>query len=443
MPAAPTYPVPPPAAPYSLATPILPAPVQAGLVQAGLVQAARVQAGQPQATPSPWAPPPAYPAPPTLWAPPAASQAAPPASTRTPPLATSRAWWVSGTAIGVGALAMTVSYGLSRDHSLSQATYLRYAMVLTLGVYTIVGLIVVTQLVAGAKLRWTEGNPVLGVATGLAVGGGLSGLLLALVSTVAGHLDPDPRIVTLLSEGDVPHIVATILITCVAAPLIEEILFRGLLLESLRPRFNAVAGAIWISALMFAIWHLSPTALRYYALLGALLGWLYTRHGLVCSMAAHFAFNGVLTAAALSVVLSAGPHVTADGLSVQLPSGWSSLTLSSAPALATEDRIGAFRGPSGAIITVVSLQTPNMPQLDQLVTAMRNSGTLTPGSDDVRQLSLPIGTALQTQLTIGGQAVTSVIVPRAGTTYELDLQSAGSVKATSDFQRVLRDLRAS
>ena len=49
--------------------------------------------------------------------------------------------------------------------------------------------------------------------------------------------------------------------------------------------------AIVISGLAFSVWHLTPSALRYYALLGAALGFLYSRRGLICSMAAHFGFK--------------------------------------------------------------------------------------------------------------------------------------------------------
>src|SRR6202012_999536 len=97
---------------------------------------------------------------------------------------------------------------------------------------------------------------------GLAWGGGISGTLLTLVSLVAGHLEPDPRIVLLMSDGDATHIVITLLIACLAAPLVEETLFRGLLLESLRAR--GASTALVLSALAFAIWHFMPGALIYY-----------------------------------------------------------------------------------------------------------------------------------------------------------------------------------
>ena len=215
-------------------------------------------------------------------------------------------------AIGVGAVMMGISYLLGENHSISPASYLRYAIVLTLALYAVVGLLVVTQITPSVRLRWHDGKPALGVAVGLIVGGGLSALILSIVSASAGHLDPDPRIVVLMSEGDAAHVIATVLITCAAAPLIEEVLFRGLLLESQRGRGTRVA--IWISALAFAVWHLNPSALRYYALMGALLGLLYTQHGLTCSIAAHVGFNGVLTVAALSIVLSPGSPVSLDGL---------------------------------------------------------------------------------------------------------------------------------
>jgi len=281
-----------------------------------------------------------------------------------------------------------------------------------------------------------------GVAIGLLVGGGLSVLLLAAVSAAVGHLDPDPRIVVLMSEGDVPHIVAAILISCMAAPLIEEVLFRGVLLES--QRYRGTGAAIWLSALAFAAWHLNPAALRYYALLGALLGWLYSRRGLACSMAAHLGFNGVLTLAALSVVLSSGPTVTLPGVSMQLPSGWTSASPQDLPReLSTFGDAVGYRGPSGAALVVASLNTPTAPTVDQLwdrFGSMPFGGPGSPGSS-LEELQLPAGHAVEMKTKVGGHDLALVLVPHDGRSVEIVLDGAGSAKARSDLTRMLRSLR--
>ena len=345
-------------------------------------------------------------------------------------------------AIGVGAVMMGISYLLSENHSISPAAYLRYAMVLTLALYAVVGVLVVTQITPSVRLRWHDGKPALGVATGLLVGGGLSALLLLVVSSAAGHLDPDPRIVLLMSEGDAAHVLATVLLTCAAAPLIEEVLFRGLLLESQRGRGTRVA--IWISALAFAVWHLNPAALRYYALLGALLGWLYTRRGLACSIAAHVGFNGVLTIAALSLVLSPGSAVSLDALSGQLPSGWRAAAPSELPTSLTDlGSVAGFRGPSGAQLVLVSFATPVAPPIDDVYDRLSGGGFGSAGKGSLHELQLPAGPAVEVFQQLQGDDATIVFLPHAGRSYELALRGAGSVKARSDFDRILKSLRVS
>jgi membrane protease YdiL (CAAX protease family) len=319
-------------------------------------------------------------------------------------------------------------------------------MVLTLGVYAVVGVLIVTQIAPTVRLRWRVGSPGLAVGTGLVVGGSLSLLGLGLVSAAAGHLNPDPRIVTLMSEGDAPHLLAAVLISCAAAPLVEEILFRGLLLESLRGRGTGLA--IWISGAAFAVWHLNPAALRYYALMGALLGWLYVKRGLLCSMAAHLAFNGVLTVAALAVVLGAGPFVSSDGLSVHAARGWSTVSLGSLPTSfgATHGSF-ALRGPAGSSMVALSFPTELAPDVDSIATRLRAStgSALAPylRTDSLRERRLPIGTVVEVDLQIAGSSGTIVFLPRAGRSYEIVFESAGSHKAAADFAHMLEALRVS
>src|SRR5207245_10444424 len=61
---------------------------------------------------------------------------------------------------------------------------------------------------------------------------------------------------------------------------------------------------------------------RYHAVIGALVGLLYWKRGLVCWMAAHAAFNGVLLVVA--AVLAFGPThgITGAGLTLRAPGSW-------------------------------------------------------------------------------------------------------------------------
>lgn len=64
----------------------------------------------------------------------------------------------------------------------------------------------------------------------------------------------------------------------VAAPLIEELICRGTVLESLRTRYGAFT-AWWGSALFFGVLHLHPTLALNAAAIGLILGYTYLKSG--------------------------------------------------------------------------------------------------------------------------------------------------------------------
>ena len=81
------------------------------------------------------------------------------------------------------------------------------------------------------------------------------------------------------------------LTACVAAPMFEEIFFRGFLLPSLT-RYLPVWGAIIVSGFVFALAHLSFSEVLPLATLGIVLGIVYTRsRNLLASMLLHGLWN--------------------------------------------------------------------------------------------------------------------------------------------------------
>ena len=82
------------------------------------------------------------------------------------------------------------------------------------------------------------------------------------------------------------------LVTPSAAPIVEEILFRGLLFAGLRHTLGLRPG-VWISALLFASVH-AEIGFGVIFALGAILAWLYDRtRSLVAPMIAHAVHNGL------------------------------------------------------------------------------------------------------------------------------------------------------
>jgi glutamate-5-semialdehyde dehydrogenase len=66
------------------------------------------------------------------------------------------------------------------------------------------------------------------------------------------------------------------LLAVVVAPMIEEVLFRGIILRGLLGRWNTWA-AIFMSAALFTLMHFNPAQAPIAFALGSVLGWLYVR----------------------------------------------------------------------------------------------------------------------------------------------------------------------
>lgn len=100
----------------------------------------------------------------------------------------------------------------------------------------------------------------------------------------------------------------------IGAPLVEELLFRGGVMNSLhRAGYGAGPTIVW-SAVLFGVFHLNPAQIPFAFLLGLLLGWLYYRTGsLLPGILCHFINN------ALGVVLLRSEH--ADARMVDLTGG--------------------------------------------------------------------------------------------------------------------------
>lgn len=106
-----------------------------------------------------------------------------------------------------------------------------------------------------------------------------------------GQGGSNPILPLALEGRDSVAIVLFCLTACVAAPMFEEIFFRGFLLPSLT-RYLPVWGAIIVSGFVFALAHLSFSEVLPLATLGIVLGIVYTRsRNLLASMLLHGLWN--------------------------------------------------------------------------------------------------------------------------------------------------------
>jgi len=112
---------------------------------------------------------------------------------------------------------------------------------------------------------------------------------------VAGFLLDDPDALQLISLG---------LAVVVAAPVGEELLFRGFLYRVLRQRFG-IRAALGATALLFAILHMAPQSLLPYTVLGLAFGLVYEWTGsLWASIVLHGLWNFVVFAFVAAMALS-------------------------------------------------------------------------------------------------------------------------------------------
>ena len=87
-------------------------------------------------------------------------------------------------------------------------------------------------------------------------------------------------------EGDYGWIGAFMKVS-VIAPIVEELIFRGLILQGFRRNYNSFV-AVFMSALLFALFHLNPWQFPATFVLGLLLGWMVVRtNSIILSILGH------------------------------------------------------------------------------------------------------------------------------------------------------------
>ncbi|MEL6319414.1 MAG: type II CAAX endopeptidase family protein [Cyanobacteria bacterium J06626_14] len=106
-----------------------------------------------------------------------------------------------------------------------------------------------------------------------------------------GRGGSNPLLEIVLTEGDTVALGIFFFTAAIAAPIFEEILFRGFLLPSLT-RYMPMWGAIILSSIIFATAHLSFSEVLPLTILGMVLGFVYARsRNLLSSMMVHSLWN--------------------------------------------------------------------------------------------------------------------------------------------------------
>ena len=126
----------------------------------------------------------------------------------------------------------------------------------------------------------------------------LTGILVGLLLKVAGQEVPKGHAIFEIwkaeAAGFTPFKTLMFLSATVTAPLVEELVFRGLLQRLLRNLTHQPALAILLTSLAFAAIHQPWTIRPSIFMLSVLLGWAYFRSGsIVLVILIHAIFNGL------------------------------------------------------------------------------------------------------------------------------------------------------
>ena len=101
---------------------------------------------------------------------------------------------------------------------------------------------------------------------------------LSLISESIASLIPMPDFIVELFKDAVSLDFAGFLTVGIAAPLLEELLFRGVILAALLRRYSPTKAIIW-SAVIFGIAHLNPWQFIAAFIIGCAIGWLFWKTG--------------------------------------------------------------------------------------------------------------------------------------------------------------------
>jgi len=330
-----------------------------------------------------------------------------------------------------------VAYFLGAD--VPPATAIKTSLFIGLAFYAIAAFWVLARS-ASLRIRPSMGleNAAVGVAEGVIVGGVAAVLLVAVLRLVTGHPVLDPTTAFLASQGSLGALLLGFVVIVLAAPVVEELIFRGFMAESYRPHGRRLA--IILSAAAFSLAHLSAAQLRYYLVMGVVLGMVYWRRGLVGSIATHAAFNGVLLAVAVAAAHGPAVEHRLVGATVDIPATYQV----SSPFPGDDDLVA--EGPLGAAIEVAHVAVPgSVPPAEELGRAFERGGMplpdeIVPDPTSVMVFDLPSGRAVAVKAEIDGRDGRVVIVPGTDAIWVASYRTDGNVQSSLDFDDVLRSL---
>lgn len=328
-----------------------------------------------------------------------------------------------------------VEIGIFASSDMETATAVRISLFTGLAFYALAALWVLGRSAElGLRPRPGFATALVGAAEGFVVGGVASTFLFGVLRVATGRPVLDPT-AAVLTAGSIAALVLGIVLVVIAAPVVEELVFRGFLAEALRHRGKK--SAIILSAAAFSLSHLRLSQFRYYLLMGAVLGLVYWRRGLVGSITAHATFNGVLLVMALAAAHGPAISVHTGLFSVKVPP-----TYRTAEGVAGDDLIAT--GPTGARVEFAHVDLQGLPPADQLARNLAQGGLPFPADlvvdySSIVVIPLPMGQAVSMPATVAGKEGRMIAIPTPGRLWIAVFRSDGSHRSLVEFDDMLHD----
>jgi membrane protease YdiL (CAAX protease family) len=322
---------------------------------------------------------------------------------------------------------VTHHVGLSAAVKLSLFTGLAY--------YTAVALWVLGRSIdLGLRPRTGRSTALVGAAEGFIVGGGLALLLVALLRLATGHPVLDPTAAVLAAQSSIVPLVIGFVVIAMLGPVVEELIFRGFLAEALRGRGRRTA--VLVSAVFFSLAHLRLAQFRYYVAMGVVFGLVYWRRGLVGSVCAHAAFNGMLVIVALAAIHGPAQQIHTPAFTVTVPAAWTVAPHSPGDDLMADS-------PLGSRVELSHLDAPGIPDVAILARGLAGGAVTLPPQitidyATVAVVDFPAGQAVAMTVHVGGYDGRVIMIPRGERMWMATLRSGGEASDMTAFHDMVR-----
>ena len=126
----------------------------------------------------------------------------------------------------------------------------------------------------------------------MAVLGGVGiAIILNLIITISGISNFDTQFQSVNETLQSPPVFVKVIAAGIIVPILEELIFRGLIFNRIRNQYNALV-AMFISSIMFGIYHFNLTQGIYAAILGLCMVYVYNKvRTLVVPIMIHMSAN--------------------------------------------------------------------------------------------------------------------------------------------------------